>query len=501
MNESSKNRVFLSYAKENLVKVKEVYDGLIKRGLNVWFDNEHLEPGPWKPQIEKAISKCRYFVICISEAALRKTGDERPGFQDEELNRAYDIAEKHSDKNFEIVPVRLEDCGRGDFRLSDFQQYDLFIEFEKHLDKLAVHLGGSSLSDRMATDERTEDEKMIESLMGRAEAANFAAEYDKSITILNSILVLKPDSTDALNNLGAAWNAKGKYEKSLKSNLNTFDKSHPNMVSHWYNPWNVWKALWSWYQGLPKIQKIISFVIGSLGLLASIFQIYDHFHTSGNHMPDTHHGQVINDSIMLDTHYGQITNSELKVYTEAPSFTWGNVYFMHDLQYSRSGKPLNASFYVNTTLTPPEQCRSIFDSLKISFLELTVKKDLKLWKFFNSKQLLGGLRSRQIEFYGIRLPKFVIICMEYKSSPESNNISYRIEPWYLPSSKTNDLGIRNIYFTQFFTEKIYIHNETDQCQKFAKLYIDDVLSGQLDNVDYTPLTYYESTHSSNKSNN
>ncbi len=216
MAESSTDRVFLSYAKEDIDKVKDVYEGLKKRGLKVWFGEEDLRLGGWKSQIEKAISKSRYFVICISQAALRKTGDEKPGYQDEELNRAYNIAEKQSDQDFAIIPIRLEECGRGDFRLSSFQQYDLFKDMEKHLDKLAVHLGGSSLSDSMAKDKRTEGEKTIEHLMSEAEAANFAAEYDRAIVILNSVLALKPDSTDALNNLGIAWGGKGEYDKAIE---------------------------------------------------------------------------------------------------------------------------------------------------------------------------------------------------------------------------------------------------------------------------------------------
>lgn len=216
MKQSNKDRVFLSYAREDLETVKKVYDGLKKRGLDVWFDIEHLGPGHWKPQIERAINKSKYFVICISEAALRKTGDERPGFQDQELNRAYNIAEKQSDLDFAIVPVRIEECGRGDTRLSSSQQSDLFNDFEGGLDKLSVDLGGSSLSDSTAKDERTADEKTIDHLIGKSEAAYYAAEYDKSIDILKSILALNPDYTTALNNLGLAWKEKGEYDKAIE---------------------------------------------------------------------------------------------------------------------------------------------------------------------------------------------------------------------------------------------------------------------------------------------
>ena len=199
MTKSSTDRVFLSYAKENINIVKDVYEGLKKRGLNVWFDKEDLKIGYWKTQIEKAISRSRYFIICISEAALRKIGDETPGFQDEELNTAYKIAEKQSDKNFSIVPVRLEDCSRGDSRLSCFQQYDLFKDFEKHLDKLAIQLGGFALSDSTAKDERNEEEKTFENIMGKAEVAKFAAEYDKAIEY---------------------------YQKALEFDLNSFGKDY-----------------------------------------------------------------------------------------------------------------------------------------------------------------------------------------------------------------------------------------------------------------------------------
>lgn len=81
--------VFLSYAKEDFEQVCNIYDGLKKRGLNVWFDKEKKRPGRWKKRIEKAISKSRYFIFCVSQASLKKTGDENPGFVDYELQIAW----------------------------------------------------------------------------------------------------------------------------------------------------------------------------------------------------------------------------------------------------------------------------------------------------------------------------------------------------------------------------------------------------------------------------
>jgi len=49
--------VFMSYAAENVDLVQKVYDGLIQRNLDPWFDKADLKPGKESPQIEKAIAR------------------------------------------------------------------------------------------------------------------------------------------------------------------------------------------------------------------------------------------------------------------------------------------------------------------------------------------------------------------------------------------------------------------------------------------------------------
>ena len=191
--------VFLSYASENLDQVWEVYNGLKRRGLNLWFDKVDLKSGKWYTQVMKAIAQSKYFVICISQAALKKTGDT-PGFQDNELNRAFEIAMAQPDTNFSIVPVRLEDCYRGDNRLNIWQQYDLFTNFESALDHLALNLGGHSLSNTQATDERNEDEKMLDRLYDKAITIHYSGDYKQAIAIYNTILSFNPNHIDALLN-------------------------------------------------------------------------------------------------------------------------------------------------------------------------------------------------------------------------------------------------------------------------------------------------------------
>jgi len=217
MNRIPRDRVFISYAHEDQAKVRRLVAGLTQRKLNVWVDMENLGPGRWLPQIRKAISRSRYFILCISESALRKIGDE-PGFQDNELNDAYSIAQTQSDTEFTIVPVRFEEGDRGDFRLSSFQQYDLFPDFEKGLNRLAVHLGGISLIDAAALDARTEDEKEIDRITGKIEAAIYAGDDNRALETLE--LIHERKRVDgAFNQIGEEYESRIKILEAKREQL------------------------------------------------------------------------------------------------------------------------------------------------------------------------------------------------------------------------------------------------------------------------------------------
>jgi hypothetical protein len=178
--EPERKLVFLSYAHDDLKKVREVYEGLKKRKVNIWFDREDLGLGKWYQQIMRQISLSKYFIFCVSKASILKTGGDKPGFADTELQRAYEIAMTQPDDVFTIIPVRLEDCGHGDHRLSAFQQYELFKDFEKELDRLAVQIGGISLDDAKARDERTEEEKLIDGFKTKGELFYYHRDYENA---------------------------------------------------------------------------------------------------------------------------------------------------------------------------------------------------------------------------------------------------------------------------------------------------------------------------------
>jgi tetratricopeptide (TPR) repeat protein len=209
--------IFISYASEDTDEVYKIYEGLKKRGLAVWFDKRDLRPGKWKEQIEKTIPKCRYFIFCLSNSALEKISMDNPGFIEDELQIAWNIARDQDEKKFTIIPVRLEDCYRGDHRINIYEQYDLFLDFDKVLDKLALDLGGHSLTDPDAKIERTKDEKIIDSLRGLAGAFFYSGEYEKSLSHYNNIIKIKPNNYEAWNNKGLVLCELGRYDEAIKA--------------------------------------------------------------------------------------------------------------------------------------------------------------------------------------------------------------------------------------------------------------------------------------------
>jgi len=255
MPDLEREYAFLSYAHEDLEKVRKVYEGLKKREVNVWFDKEDIKQGRWKPQILKAIRSSKYFVICLSNAALEKLKNKK-GVQHEEFYFAYDLAINQPEDKFTIVPVRLEDCERGDRRLIIYEQYDLFEDWEGVLDELTVNLGGISLSDATAKDERTEYEKALENVIKKGFMFYNMGEYDTALSYVESAIKLKPDDNEAWYVKGVSLDALGRHEEALKA----YDKAielNPDLAASWTNKGAALDALGRHEEALKAYDKAI----------------------------------------------------------------------------------------------------------------------------------------------------------------------------------------------------------------------------------------------------
>ncbi|MCP4253176.1 MAG: tetratricopeptide repeat protein [Candidatus Scalindua sp.] len=217
MFKQKKNQIFLCCAEEDTDEVNKIYDGMKARALNVCFDRMDITPKKWETQVEKAINKSQYFVICLSKSAIQNAVDKRHGFQNYRLNKAYDIALKKSDEEPTIVPVIIGNCDHASNFIGGSSQYNLFREFKKELDRLAINLGGNSLSDANARDERSEEEKATEMLMGKATVTYYAGEFQKSLALLENITAIASDIYEVWYNKGVVLGNLDRHDDALSA--------------------------------------------------------------------------------------------------------------------------------------------------------------------------------------------------------------------------------------------------------------------------------------------
>jgi hypothetical protein len=116
-------QIFLSYAREDEDKVKELYQRLSDAGFEPWMDKKDILPGEiWKSRIPQAIRESDFFLACLSGNSVNKRG-----WIQREIKDALDIWQEKLDSDIYLIPARLEDCEIPE-RLGDFQWVDLFEE-------------------------------------------------------------------------------------------------------------------------------------------------------------------------------------------------------------------------------------------------------------------------------------------------------------------------------------------------------------------------------------
>lgn len=133
-----KQRLFLSYAKEDTARVREIYDLLQAEGFSPWLDIVDLIPGQdWDSEIRKAIQGARLFLAFLSPHSVTKTG-----YFQREIKEALDVADSLPENKVYIVPVRLAEC-TVPTRVSKWQWIDIFsaVDYPKLIRAVRFHIG------------------------------------------------------------------------------------------------------------------------------------------------------------------------------------------------------------------------------------------------------------------------------------------------------------------------------------------------------------------------
>lgn len=130
--QSTAERVFISYAKEDSVFVERLRADLQDAGVETWVDSFNLIPGQlWERAIREAILSCSYFVAVLSKHSVSKRS-----YVQKEICLALEIAEKDPEGTVFIIPIRIDECESSFEGFKKLQRADLFPEYEKGLEEL-----------------------------------------------------------------------------------------------------------------------------------------------------------------------------------------------------------------------------------------------------------------------------------------------------------------------------------------------------------------------------
>lgn len=110
------NKIFISYAKEDIIYAEQFYDFLLNRGYSPWLDKKNLLPGQdWNFMIQEALYKADFIVLLLSNISVNKRG-----YVQREFRKAVDYCETKLDSDIYIIPVMINECDVP-FSLQKFQ--------------------------------------------------------------------------------------------------------------------------------------------------------------------------------------------------------------------------------------------------------------------------------------------------------------------------------------------------------------------------------------------
>lgn len=113
--------VFLCHNSNDKPSVRDLYKGLISRGLSPWFDEEHLRPGiPWQRELEDTIPR-------INAAAVVVGPNGQGPWQEVELAA---FLREFVNRGCAVIPVLLKDAADAP-KLPLFLQSFTWVDFRK----------------------------------------------------------------------------------------------------------------------------------------------------------------------------------------------------------------------------------------------------------------------------------------------------------------------------------------------------------------------------------
>jgi hypothetical protein len=137
--------IFLSHAKEDKLKIHDIFRTIRGAGLTVWMDSppspfeaEGIPPGQdWDSVIRRQLQQSRFVLLFLSAVSIAKQG-----YFQKEVRLALNIASTRPLNEGYLIPTLLENCDVPPVRVDTVSLHDLqwYKLYELGLDGLIVHL-------------------------------------------------------------------------------------------------------------------------------------------------------------------------------------------------------------------------------------------------------------------------------------------------------------------------------------------------------------------------
>lgn len=100
------DNIFISYASEDVLIAKKIYNFLEINGYKPWMDKHKLLPGQnWDFEIQKALRNADFVIMVLSQSSVQKRG-----YVQREFKVAIEYTRDKLDDDIYIIPIKIGNC-------------------------------------------------------------------------------------------------------------------------------------------------------------------------------------------------------------------------------------------------------------------------------------------------------------------------------------------------------------------------------------------------------
>ena len=141
-------KVFISYAREDSRKARELYNDINKDSISPWLDLVNILPGQrWKLAVKKAIRESDYFIALLSSNSVSKKG-----YVQKEIREALDYIDELPESQMFLIPARLDECNPSHSELYELQWVDLFPFWDSGINKILESMQYNEIAHTVKTE-------------------------------------------------------------------------------------------------------------------------------------------------------------------------------------------------------------------------------------------------------------------------------------------------------------------------------------------------------------